>query len=287
MADYNLGRVQGGGWFYSSAASSTSVNLSTITPTACKPLAGDVISFPNGDMRVVVSRTSTAVTCGEVIANFKGVEITSISSSGSGFVFTLSDGSSITVPVTTTQVTEVDAVESVNGKTGAVDIGSISTIFESNGTTVKKASYAGSAGTASSATTANGIANDTANSGGFAPFSSMKVAVKTIEVDPSSASQSELADFLNDGTVGSQSGLWFLYCQYCPTSGIQTWRMAPVSTRYERVLSTPATQYPLTIYTGQGKGIIWSGVESSAFTTFGGETLPKKIRLNWIKFHEA
>ena len=125
MADYNLGRVQGGGIFRSSAASGTSVALSTVSPSTIKPLAGDIIMFLNGDIRGVSSVSSTTVTCGEVIANFKGVEISSISSSGSGFIFTLSDGSSVTVPVNTVQVTEADVVipvTSVNGKTGAVQL---------------------------------------------------------------------------------------------------------------------------------------------------------------------
>ena len=48
------------------------MNLSTITPTAVKPLVGDHIIFPNGDIRAVVSRSSTTVACGDVIASFKG-----------------------------------------------------------------------------------------------------------------------------------------------------------------------------------------------------------------------
>ena len=72
MSSVNLGRVQGGGMFYSSAASGTSIQISTITPTTIKPLAGDLIVFPNGDIRPVSSVSGTTVTCGAVSTNIKG-----------------------------------------------------------------------------------------------------------------------------------------------------------------------------------------------------------------------
>lgn len=72
MATTNLGRVQGAGFFYTTASSGTSVALSTITPTNIKPLAGDCVIFPNGDVRKVTSVSSTTVTCGSVVASFKG-----------------------------------------------------------------------------------------------------------------------------------------------------------------------------------------------------------------------
>lgn len=72
MSSVNLGRVQGAGVFYSSAASGTSVALSTVTPTSVKPLSGDTIVFSNGDLRTVTGISGTAVTCGSVIANIKG-----------------------------------------------------------------------------------------------------------------------------------------------------------------------------------------------------------------------
>lgn len=72
MSSVNLGRVQGGGFFKSSAASGTNIQLSTITPTTIKPLVGDHIIFSNGDIRPVSSVSGTTVTCGDVVANFKG-----------------------------------------------------------------------------------------------------------------------------------------------------------------------------------------------------------------------
>lgn len=72
MATTNLGRVQGAGFFYTTASSGTSVALSTITPTNIKPLAGDCVIFPNGDVRKVTAVSSTTVTCGSVVASFKG-----------------------------------------------------------------------------------------------------------------------------------------------------------------------------------------------------------------------
>lgn len=72
MSSVNLGRVQGAGVFYSSAASGTSVELSTVTPTSVKPLSGDTIVFSNGDLRTVTGISGTTITCGSVIANIKG-----------------------------------------------------------------------------------------------------------------------------------------------------------------------------------------------------------------------
>lgn len=114
MADYNLGRVQGAGFFNSSATSGTSIALSSISPTGIKPLIGDHVMFNNGDIRRVSAVSSTTVTCGSVLANFKGVSVSSIDASGTGFVFTLSDGSSITVPM--------DIVTAVNGEHGSVGL---------------------------------------------------------------------------------------------------------------------------------------------------------------------
>lgn len=72
MATTNLGRVQGAGFFYSSATSSTSVALSTITPSNITPLVGDSVEFSNGDVRVVQSADNTTVSLGAVVANLTG-----------------------------------------------------------------------------------------------------------------------------------------------------------------------------------------------------------------------
>ena len=72
MSTVNLGRVQGGGIFYSTASSGTSIAKSTITPTSIVPLVGDCVMFPNGDLRKITAVGDTNVTCGSVAANFKG-----------------------------------------------------------------------------------------------------------------------------------------------------------------------------------------------------------------------
>lgn len=72
MSEVNLGRVQGGGIFYSTASSGTSIAKSTLTPTGLVPLVGDCVVFPNGDLRKITAVSDTNVTCGSVAANFKG-----------------------------------------------------------------------------------------------------------------------------------------------------------------------------------------------------------------------
>nr|DAG81699.1 MAG TPA: hypothetical protein [Caudoviricetes sp.] len=74
MSTTNLGRVQGAGFFYTTASSGTSIALSTITPTSIKPLVGDCVIFPNGDLRKVTAVSTSAVTCGDVVASFKGAK---------------------------------------------------------------------------------------------------------------------------------------------------------------------------------------------------------------------
>lgn len=72
MSTVNLGRVQGGGIFYSTASSGTSIAKSTITPTSIVPLVGDCVMFPNGDLRKITAVSGDNITCGSVAANFKG-----------------------------------------------------------------------------------------------------------------------------------------------------------------------------------------------------------------------
>lgn len=72
MSEVNLGRVQGGGIFYSTASSGTSIAKSTLTPTGLVPLVGDCVVFPNGDLRKITAVSGDNITCGSVAANFKG-----------------------------------------------------------------------------------------------------------------------------------------------------------------------------------------------------------------------
>ena len=72
MASTNLGRVRGAGMFTTTAASGTSVALTTISPTNISPLVGDAIMFPNGDIRLVTAKSETTITCGEVVTNITG-----------------------------------------------------------------------------------------------------------------------------------------------------------------------------------------------------------------------
>lgn len=72
MSTVNLGRVQGGGIFYSTASSGTSIAKSTLTPTGLVPLVGDCVVFPNGDLRKITAVSGDNITCGSVAANFKG-----------------------------------------------------------------------------------------------------------------------------------------------------------------------------------------------------------------------
>lgn len=72
MSTVNLGRVQGGGIFYSTASSGTRIAKSTLTPTGLVPLVGDCVVFPNGDLRKITAVSGDNITCGSVAANFKG-----------------------------------------------------------------------------------------------------------------------------------------------------------------------------------------------------------------------
>ena len=72
MAATNLGRVQGAGFFYSSANSATTVALNTIMPNNVSPLVGDTVVFSNGDIRQVQAIDSTNVSLGAATGSFQG-----------------------------------------------------------------------------------------------------------------------------------------------------------------------------------------------------------------------
>lgn len=67
----DLGRVQGAGWFHTSAASSTSINVSSLQPQLT-PFVGDAVLFPNGDVRQIIGVSGSTVTLGDVLYSVKG-----------------------------------------------------------------------------------------------------------------------------------------------------------------------------------------------------------------------
>ncbi len=67
----DLGRVQGAGWFHTSAASSTSINVSSLQPQLT-PFVGDAVLFPNGDVRQIIGVSGSTVTLGNVLWSNKG-----------------------------------------------------------------------------------------------------------------------------------------------------------------------------------------------------------------------
>lgn len=67
-----VGRVQGGGIFFSTTESSASVDVSSVSPDTITPLSGDILVFPNGDVRIVERIEGSSVVCGEVVANLTG-----------------------------------------------------------------------------------------------------------------------------------------------------------------------------------------------------------------------
>lgn len=62
MASSNLGRVQGGGFFGSSATSTTSITKTTVQTNGVSPLVGDTIVNANGDLCKITAITSSAYT---------------------------------------------------------------------------------------------------------------------------------------------------------------------------------------------------------------------------------
>ena len=100
MSTVNLGRVQGGGIFYSTASSGTSIAKSTLSPTGLVPLVGDCVMFPNGDLRKITAVGNTNITCGSIVASFKG----NIGAAGLG-ALTISNVVTVTTPSVNISVT--------------------------------------------------------------------------------------------------------------------------------------------------------------------------------------
>lgn len=72
MTTTNLGRVQGGSFFFATDTSGTSVERTDLHPSTIPPLVGDHIIFPNGDIRKITVVGSTTITCDAVSANLRG-----------------------------------------------------------------------------------------------------------------------------------------------------------------------------------------------------------------------
>lgn len=67
----DLGRVQGASIFHTSAASGTSVAISSLRPQLT-PFVDDAVQFPNGDVRQITAVSGSTVTLGAVLFSFKG-----------------------------------------------------------------------------------------------------------------------------------------------------------------------------------------------------------------------
>lgn len=67
----NLGRVQGGGLYYSRSTSTTSILKNTLVSTSITPLVDDIIINANGDICSIIAITETAYTVTQE-GNIKG-----------------------------------------------------------------------------------------------------------------------------------------------------------------------------------------------------------------------
>lgn len=68
----NLGRIEGGSVFACTVWSTENINRRFILPENKKPLVGDSIIFNNGELRSIIAVDGEEITCGEVIADFRG-----------------------------------------------------------------------------------------------------------------------------------------------------------------------------------------------------------------------
>ena len=63
---------QGKSAFYSTAQSGTSIGVSSLMTDTITPLVGDIVIFPNGDIRAITAVDFDLLTCGAVLASIKG-----------------------------------------------------------------------------------------------------------------------------------------------------------------------------------------------------------------------
>ena len=63
---------QGKSVFYSTAASGTTISAQSLMTDTISPLVGDIVIFPNGDIRAITAIDFDVFTCGAVLASIKG-----------------------------------------------------------------------------------------------------------------------------------------------------------------------------------------------------------------------
>ena len=63
---------QGKSAFYSTAQSGTSISAQSLMTDTITPLVGDIVIFPNGDIRAITAVDFDMFTCGPVLASIKG-----------------------------------------------------------------------------------------------------------------------------------------------------------------------------------------------------------------------
>ena len=63
---------QGKSAFYSTAQSGTSIGVPSLMTDTLPPLVGDIVIFPNGDIRAITAVDFDELTCGPVLASIKG-----------------------------------------------------------------------------------------------------------------------------------------------------------------------------------------------------------------------
>lgn len=137
-------------------------------------------------------------------------------------------------------------------------------------------------GNATNADLANSVENGQTSST-YQKYANLKLCYGELTIDPANQNdRTQLVLFL--GTYLSANG----QAEALP-SFLGARFILPGATAYSGLCpaSYMFSQGGLTIYTGNGKGIQWSGGAANSFTTFGGETLPSAIRVQYIGIAEG
>lgn len=137
-------------------------------------------------------------------------------------------------------------------------------------------------GNATNADLASSVENGETSST-YQKYANLKLCYGEFTIDPTNQAQrTQLILFL--GTHLSLEGQSEAFPSFLGARFI-----LPGATAYSGLCpaSYMFSQGGLTIYTGNGKGISWSGAAADSFTTFGGETLPAAIRIQYIGIAEG